>query len=53
MKCYKCGCKTFMEGPSGGLSRLVKCDNCGQEYRDEPGKKLIPIESIEEEGSSG
>ena len=36
--CVDCGCKDFLEGPSGGIAQNVKCanDECGSKYNIMP-----------------
>ena len=36
--CLDCGCKDFLQGPSGGMAQNVKCanDECGSKYNIMP-----------------
>lgn len=33
-KCPDCGVWEFLEGPSGGMSTNIKCENCGSFFND-------------------
>lgn len=46
-KCPDCGVWAFLEGPSGGMSTNIKCENCGSFFNDSGPFGLDRIRYIE------